>query len=443
MAYPILPDYPQLVQQLTLCTQLKHEYGARSISPILARAERALATAIASIRALPVDPGLAAREPDALADIRRLRPRGPRRLWRRFDPRAYRSKIEGALLGRMAGCTLGAPVEFWPVDKMQALATETGVPFPPIDYWTYVPEPSTRRYQVSPIESYTRDAMNGVPVDDDIAYTLLGLLVVEAYGPHFTVADVGRAWVKHLPIACTAERIALDNLKRGISATHAASRNNPYCEWIGADIRADPWGYMAPGWPERAAEMAYRDAYLSHRRQGIYGEMFFAAVIAAAFAVDDPVDAIRIGLTEIPKDCALAKAVRWALKAAPRIRNYKQARSAVDRRFKGMSGVHTINNACLTIWGICIGGKDFTRAIGETVAMGMDNDCTAATAGSIVGAVVGKHGIPRRWYRRFNNTVHSYLIGKPRFSIAGLLGRFATQASSVWTEGQAAIRAEL
>ena len=112
--------------------------------------------------------------------------------------------------------------------------------------------------------------------------------------------------------------------------------------------------------------------------------MFFSAAIAAAFAVDDPVEALKIGLTEIPRACALAKAVRWALKTAPRIRNYKQARSEMEKRFKGMHQVHTINNACLTVWGITIGGRDFTRVIGETVAMGLDNDCTAATAGSKV-----------------------------------------------------------
>jgi ADP-ribosylglycohydrolase len=94
-----------------------------------------------------------------------------------------------------------------------------------------------------------------------------------------------------------------------------------------------------------------------------------------------------------------------------------------------MSPVHTINNACLTIWGITIGGSDFSRVISETVAMGMDNDCTAATAGSIAGAVIGKRGIPPHWYRPFNNTVHSYLIGKRRFAISGLLKRFTRQAA--------------
>jgi ADP-ribosylglycohydrolase len=177
--------------------------------------------------------------------------------------------------------------------------------------------------------------------------------------------------------------------------------------------------------------MAWRDAYLSHRRQGIHGEMFFSAAISAAFAVDDPVEALKIGLTEIPADCGVARAVRWALRMAPKIGNYQQARAAVDRRFAGMHVVHTINNACLTIWGLTIGGADFTRVIGETVAMGLDNDCTAATAGSIAGAVVGKRGIPRHWYRRFNDKVHSYLNRHPVFRISDLVARFTRQARRV------------
>jgi hypothetical protein len=61
--------------------------------------------------------------------------------------------------------------------------------------------------------------------------------------------------------------------------------------------------------------------------------------------------------------------------------------------------------------------------------MGLDNDCTAATAGSIVGAVVGRKGVPGHWTRRFNGTVHSYLVGRPRFGIDDLLDRFERQAA--------------
>ena len=315
---------------------------------------------------------------------------------------------------------------------MQRWANEIGDAFPPVDYWSAVPNPQNLRYRVSRCDSYTRDKMDGVPVDDDLTYTLLGLLIVEDFGPDFTIDDVGKAWVKYLPMACTAEKIALEKVRQGVPGSKAVGKDNPYVTWIGADIRADPWGYMAPGLPEVAAEMAWRDGYLSHRRNGIYGEMFFAAAIAAAFAVDDPVEALHIGLTEIPRHCALAREVKWALKVAPKIRNYLDARQAVERRCKGMHHVHTINNACLTIWGITIGGMDLTKVISETVAMGMDNDCTAATAGSIVGAIVGAKGIPTHWTRHFNNTVHTYMIRRRKFAIDALLKRFARQAKKVF-----------
>ena len=259
--------------------------------------------------------------------------------------------------------------------------------------------------------------------------------MLEDYGPGFTIEDVGKGWLKYLPYACTAEDIALKNLKAGVPALQAAEVDNPFCEWIGADIRSDPWGYLAPGWPEKAAELAYRDAYISHRRQGIYGEMFFSASISAAFTVQHPIEALEIGLTEIPGDCALAKAVRWALEVAPQIKDYRQARAAMQERFAGMHGVHTINNACLTVWGLTIGGTDFTRVIGETVAMGLDNDCTAATAGSIIGAIVGKQGIPNQWVCSFNDTVHSYLIDRRKFSINDLIERFTKQASRIFHQG--------
>jgi ADP-ribosylglycohydrolase len=432
MSYPEMPNLAALSSRIQLYAQLKHEHGSKGITPILARAEKDLRKALDMMAALPVSAPLAALEPSDLPSIRALRPDGPRRVWTSINADAYASRIEGALLGRCAGCTLGAPVEGWSVANMELLAKENDEPFPPKDYWQSVPNALHLRYKVAPMRDYTRGAICGVPVDDDLVYTLLGLLIVENYGPDFTVADVGKAWTKYLPYACTAEEVALKNLKAGVPALKAAERDNPYCEWLGADIRADPWGYLAPGWPEKAAELAWRDAYLSHRRQGIYGAMYFAAAISAAFTVNDPMEALRIGLTEIPAESTMAKTVRWALETSEDIATHQQARATVDARFHGMHHVHTLNNACLTIFGIAIGGTDFSRVIGETVAMGMDNDCTAATAGSIVGAVVGKAGIPKHWYARFNNTIHSYLNGRKKFSISGLARRFAQQASRVF-----------
>jgi ADP-ribosylglycohydrolase len=274
--------------------------------------------------------------------------------------------------------------------------------------------------------------MTAVPVDDDLTYTLLGLLILEEFGPDFTTEHVAQAWVKHLPMACTAEAVALRNLKAGAPASKAADKNNPFQQWIGADIRSDPWGYAAPGWPEKAAELAYRDAYLSHRQNGIYGAMFFAATVAAAFAVDGPVEALRIGLTEIPAHCRLARDVRWALEIGPRLHDWRDARKAVDQRFPGMHPVHTNNNACLTIFGLMLGRKDFTKTVGITVALGLDNDCTTATAGSVLGAVIGAKNIPAYWWKPFRNKTRTYLNDHEWFTNTDIVHRFIRVAKGTW-----------
>ena len=411
--------------------QNRAELGAEGLETEVKAVRQELQSMLERIQSLPVDPELTAREPDDLQAIRALRPQGQRIINATMSETEYRDRLEGAFLGRCAGCTLGSPVEIFPVDKMEQWASYIGDPFPPIDYWSQVERPNELKYQMSPRAAFTRDQMDGVPTDDDIIFTQLGLLILEDHGPDFTIEDVGQSWIDYLPYAETAEKVALRNLKDGVPADQAAAVDNPFDQWIGADIRSDPWGYVAPGLPEKAAELAYRDAYISHRRNGIYGAMYFSAVIAAAFTVDHPVDALHIGLEEIPAESRFAQAIRWALAVAPSITDYRVAHDAIAEHFNGMHRVHAINNAALTVWGLNIGGRDFTRVIGEIVAMGYDHDCTAATAGSIVGAVVGRSGIPEHWWKNFNNKTLSYLNGHRAFAIDDLLDRFAAQAKLV------------
>ena len=162
--------------------------------------------------------------------------------------------------------------------------------------------------------------------------------------------------------------------------------------------------------------------------------MYFSAAIAAAFAVDDPMDALKIALEEIPADSITAREIRWALGKAPSVSNYQDAAALVAERYPGLSKSHSFQNNALTIWGLTVGGEDYTKVIGETVAMGQDNDCTAATAGSIFGAVYGKSAIPDHWTRNFNNKVHVYLNDQSPFAIDDTIDRFVRQAENVMAE---------
>ena len=313
---------------------------------------------------------------------------------------------------------------------MERWAAYLGDAFPPTDYWSEAERPFDFKYETSRRDRFTRSKLDGVPTDDDIIYTQLGMLILEDYGSGFSVDDVGAAWMKYLPHAPAT--VAHSNLGAGVPPMDAAEVDNPFMFWIGADIRSDPWGYAAPGYPAKAAEFAWRDATISHRRNGIYGAMYF---------LRRHLGRLRPGRTdesagsrawqEIPANCVLAREVRWALDRAGDIKDYRGARAAVDDRYAGMHRIHTINNAVLTIWGLTIGGEDYTKVIGETVAMGLDNDCTAATAGSIFGAAYGKAAIPTHWYKNFNNKVHSYIIGKDSFALDDMVDRFAALAERV------------
>lgn len=368
-------------------------------------------------------------EPISLEDIRALRPKGPRKLEYNLTDAQLHDKMLGAWLGRGAGCTLGIPVEGWSRAKIKEWADILRQPYPLAEYWKEVHRRGT--HYRDPIDLFTKGKIDRIGSDDDLAYTVLGLLILEEYGIDFTTEDVGDAWLKYLPMACTAEAVALENLRKGIRGAKAARKDNPYAEWIGADIRSDPWGYAAPGLPEVAADMAYRDASISHIMNGTYGEMFFSAVIAAAFVVDDPMKALEIGLTEIPKKCRLTETVKETIHWCETDGDWGTTEERIAKKYAGMSMAHTLNNAALTIAGLLYGGGDFQKTISLTVMGGVDTDCTAATAGSIMGAILGAKKLPKKFVAPFGDRLTTYLKDCEEHSISDLVRRCCDIAGQV------------
>ena len=422
--YPDISQIQRYVEMIGITRSIQYEYQAAGIQPVLDQVENQLKDGLERLKKLSPDPALKEKEPDSLAEIRKLRPSGPRQLAYQFHRETYREKLAGALYARVAGCLLGSIVENWPVEEMRAWAIETGDAFPPVNYWSAAKSPLETRYLVSKCIEYTKSGMHGAPADDDIIYILASLMILEKHGTNFTTAQVGDFWDEYLPWIYLDMEYPLDKYKKEGRPALQAADDNPYGQLLCPYIRIDGYAWICPGNPEKAAELAYRDAVMSHRRNGVYGAMLFAAAEAAAFAVEDPVKAIELGLTEIPADCTLAYFVREALAAREQIESYEDARKWVDDRFEGMDRVHTINNACLTVFGVLLGKTDITRAISQTVAMGLDNDCNAATAGSICGAVAGIQQVPKHWVQPMQNRIHSYIRGHEYFLIDDVINRY-------------------
>ena len=365
----------------------------------------------------------------------------------KFDKAKAYDKIYGAWLGRCAGCLLGQPVEGWTRERIDGLLKATGSY--PLRYYisSDISEDIKAKYgvadKVSGAINSTINWINNVkhaPEDDDTNYTILGLKILEDYGPDFTPEDVAESWLLNLPIlhVCTAEMVAYKNLVNRIWPPFSGSTRNPYREFIGAQIRADFFGYVNPGNPELAAEMGWRDASISHVKNGIYGEMFVAAMLAAAAAVDDPEEIIRCGLSQIPEKCRLAEKVRLVMEWKRKGKTWQEAIADIHREYDEKLSIHlthTITNAMLVCIGLLYGETDLGKSICIAVEGAFDTDCNGATVGSIVGMIRGAGALPEKWIKPFNDTLKSGVDGFGMVKISELAGRTLKIAENIRNAG--------
>ncbi len=362
-------------------------------------------------------------EPNGLEEIRALRPQGVRKLELTLSDEDLKKRFHGAWRGRSVGCALGKPVEA----KRRKPIKEFLIARNAWELTDYVPNDPP--FTWCPLS--TRENIAFMEPDDDIHYTLMGLVVLEKFGPDFRWNDIANSWNTHLPYyaICTAERQAILNYNmRGqrhgtqpsvVTPAFTRRFNNPYREWIGAQIRADGWAYACAGNPELAAEFAWRDAHWTHTRNGIYGEMFFAAVIAAAFVEQDPYKLIEIGLSEIPERCKLAVAIREALEWKKQCPSWEDFMDRLDEKYENMSGVHTVNNALIVLMALLYGELDLDRSCALAVMAGLDTDCNGATVGSIVGIINDSS----RLAEKLHDTIKPNFIGETEVTMTALAAR--------------------
>ena len=391
--------------------------------------EAALGALYDELMALPVSPSFSYDEPEGYENICAARPAAvpvPKKEIS-FD------KFYGAWLGRCIGCALGKPVETgWAFGGKDGKAG-----------WELVAE-WFRGADAFPIRGYTpahsraeqtfgievgcpqsqRENIRFMESDDDIRYTVLGHKMMLEKGKDFSTWDMGQMWLRELPYyeVCTAERqaylnlpFAQEKLDNGASMEEALEYTrvwrNPYREWIGAQIRVDGFAYAAAGKPGLAARLGYKDASLSHVKNGVYGEMLCGAMIAAAFVESDPEKIVEIGLSQIPANCRLAEAVREAVRIAKAETDQLELVRKIWDRFCSYSGVHTINNAALCAAALVFAKGDFTTAVTTAVLGGWDTDCNGATVGSMIGAIVGAEAIPEFWKEPLHDTLKSNIFG--------------------------------
>ncbi|TDF95555.1 ADP-ribosylglycohydrolase family protein [Paenibacillus piri] len=278
----------------------------------------------------------------------------------------YYRKIYGGWLGKNIGGTLGYPVE----GRMELLDL------------TYYPQLS-----------------DGPLPNDDLDLQIVWLHALEQYGARLTAAELGQEWMEHVFFPFDEYGYGLANMRRGLVPPVAGWFNNPFADCMGSPIRSEIWAMIAPGCPGIAAYYAYQDAVVDHAGgEGVYGEMFFAAIESAAFFETDRDRLIQIGLTYIPEECRTAKAVRALLQWYKEGKTWTEARELVLEHHGHPNFTDAPQNIAFTLLG-WLYGEDFGDAILKAVNCGYDTDCTAATLGAILGIILGPEKLPERWLK--------------------------------------------
>ena len=272
--------------------------------------------------------------------------------------------------------------------------------------------------------------IDGMPEDDDLNFAMVALDLVERHGAELTTEDVADTWLANLPggRVFTAERAAYRNLLLGDDAPRTATRHNPFREWIGAQIRTDAYGWTHPGDPATAARLAWRDARLSHVRNGVYGAMFVAAMCAQAVVSDDVDTVLEAGLSVVPPRSRYAEAVGFGAELGRSAADPEDAFDALYDRYGHLHWVHVLNNTALTAYSLTSSDGDFSEAICTAVMGGWDTDSVGATVGSVCGALSGAGRLPTRWVEPLRNRVASSLPGFDGIGLDELADRTAAVA---------------
>ncbi|ACT01220.1 ADP-ribosylglycohydrolase family protein [Paenibacillus sp. JDR-2] len=309
----------------------------------------------------------------------------------------YREKVTGCWIGKNIGGTLGAPFE-----------CKRGV----FDF-----------------DFYTQE-LNGEPLpNDDLDLQLVWLNAAEKYGRNVNARILGEYWLSYIVPNWGEYGAGKNNMRQGLVPPLSGYVNNVFRDSNGAWIRSEIWACLTPGHPELAVKYAYEDAIVDHSHEGVYAEVFFAAIQSAAFVESNRDTLIDIGLSYIPEDSGIAKGVASVRASYAAGATWQEARVKLMNDVPGSFGILAMakkdlptdvpvgpmgydapSNVGITILGWLYGEGDFAKSICIANNCGEDTDCTAATLGSILGIIGGAASIPENWKEPIGDAIKTLCL---------------------------------
>ena len=311
-----------------------------------------------------------------------------------MDISCLRDKILGCFNGKNIGGTLGAPLE-----------SKNG--FFNINYYLQ------------------QNIINNPVANDDLDLQLVWFNAVRRYGKQVNSEILSEYWSTYINPSWAEYGVGKANLRRGIVPPFSGFQDNAYKDSCGAFIRSEIWACLCPGHPEIATRYAYFDASIDHADEGLYGEVFWAAIQSAAFFESDTLRLLEIGKSYIPDDCVVKKAVDLMIDCYKGGETYEQARDILFKKVPGAfsyqhtklrdikniqyqpadAGFDAPNNIGIAVMAWLYGEGDFGKSILYAANCGEDADCSAGTLASTLGIILGNALLPEKWVKPIGNII--------------------------------------
>ncbi|OGU72774.1 MAG: hypothetical protein A3H45_04565 [Ignavibacteria bacterium RIFCSPLOWO2_02_FULL_55_14] len=243
---------------------------------------------------------------------------------------------------------------------------------------------------------------------DDTEYALFNARLLLRHGAALTAERIAEAWKKDIISTANSykgagfsEMLAIRNLRSGLMPPHSGQHLHSWSD--GLAMRVAPFGIVASGHPNRAAELASTDGSVTHAGEGIYSGRAVAAALACACSTESLIDVMEAARTAIPEDSWTRRAIDRGVEIG---QSHKDVWSALGPLYTGLAkkayywpdmGPEAVGLA----FGIVAAARgDFRDTVLGAVNVGRDTDTIAAVAGAIIGALKGVEVIPNEWRER-------------------------------------------
>ena len=285
----------------------------------------------------------------------------------------YLDRIYAAWMGKSLGGTIGAPMENY---KMRM--------------------------------DYTREELwpSRIMPNDDMDIQMVWLEALQERGVWLTSADLADYWQDRCWYNFCEYGVFLHNRQRGIQPPLSGVWNNRFFwESEGCPIRSEIWSLVCPGNPHLAAEYARADGQLDHGGASVSCEMFLAAAGAAAFFDDDLDSVLDAGLAVLPAIDTVRDMVQYIRKICIAYPRFIDAWRMIIRRYGDRDASKALVNQAIVVMALTLGRGDFAETMRICINSGWDTDCTAATAGSLLGIMYGSAFLPADWVEKMGKNL--------------------------------------